>query len=54
LRGWDATIFAPLAASETVTATSSTVPAPAASTGDVEFGLTAMIGTPRVTLALTV
>jgi len=54
LRGWDATICAFLAESETVAANSSTVPAPAACSAAAEFGLTVMIGVPWVTLALTV
>ena len=54
LRGWDATIWAVLAASEIVAANSSTAPAPADSSGAAEFGLTVMIGVPWVTLALTV
>ena len=43
------TILAPLAASETSTLTASTVPAPAAASGLVEFGLTHTTGTPLVT-----
>ena len=53
-RGWEATIFAVLAASEIVAANSSTVPAPEASSGVAALGLTVMIGVPWVTLACTV
>ena len=54
LRGWVATICAFLAASEMVTENSSTVPAPADSSGAAALGLTAMIGVPLVTFACTV
>jgi len=54
LRGCEATICAPFAASETVTANSSSSPAPSASTGAAELGFTVMIGVPLVTLAVTV
>ena len=53
-RGALLTICAVLAASETVTANTSTVPAPAASSGVAALGLTVMIGVPLVTLACTV
>jgi len=52
-RGCDATIWAPLAASETVAENSSTAPAPSDSSGAAEFGFTVMIGVPLVTFALT-
>jgi hypothetical protein len=54
LRGWTATICAVLAASEICAVNSSTVPAPADSSGAAELGLTVMIGVPWVTLAVTV
>ena len=53
-RGCEAMICAVLAASEMVGANASTVPAPAASSGAAELGLTVMIGVPCVTLAVTV
>ena len=43
-----------LAASEMVGVKASTAAAPAASSGAAEFGLTVMIGVPRVTVAVTV
>ena len=54
LRGWEATIWAPLAASEISAVNSSTAPAPSDSSGAAEFGLTVMIGVPLVTFAVTV
>ena len=53
-RGWEATICAFFAESDTVAANSSTAPAPAASSGVAELGLTVMIGVPLVTFAVTV
>ena len=54
LRGWEATICAFLAESDTVAANSSTAAAPSASSGVAELGLTVMIGVPVVTFAVTV
>ena len=54
LRGCEATIWAPLAASEISAVNSSTVPAPSDSSGAAELGFTVMIGVPLVTLAVTV
>jgi hypothetical protein len=53
-RGSGATILAAFAASEIVTATCSTAPAPSACSGVAAFGFTVMIGVPLVTLAVTV
>ena len=53
-RGWVATTCAVFAASEMVAANASTAPAPSASSGAAEFGLTVMIGVPWVTFAWTV
>ena len=54
LRGSDAVIRAPLAASEIVAANGSCVPAPSTASGVAELGLTVMIGVPLVTFAWTV
>ncbi len=54
MRGLEATILAALAASEMVAENASTVPAPAPSSAEAEFGLTVMIGVPWVTFAFTV
>ena len=53
-RGCVAMICAVFATSEMVAANASTAPAPSASSGAAELGLTVMIGVPWVTLAVTV
>src|SRR5699024_3865904 len=53
-RGLESVIFAVNAASEIVTDTCSTAPAPEDCSGATEFGLTATIGVPLVTVACTV
>jgi hypothetical protein len=52
--GWLSVTRAALAASLTVTANASTTPGAGEASGAAEFGLTAMIGVPLVTLAVTV
>src|SRR6478672_11542442 len=52
--GWRSVILAVLAASEIVTSTTSSAAAPETASGAAEFGFTAMIGVPLVTVALTV
>jgi hypothetical protein len=53
-RGWEATIFAFFADSEISGVKSTRSPAPDASSGAAELGLTVITGTPFVTLAATV
>ena len=52
--GLDSVIFAPLAASDGVKSTTSSAAAAGASSGAAEFGFTATMGVPFVTVAATV